>query len=310
MNSDRPFLGIILMLGFCILAPLGDAIAKLLGDTMSVGQLVTSRYAIQAAILVILVWQTDRSFRMSRRVLLLTALRTGLHIVAIGSMFMALRYLPMADALAIAFVMPFLILLLGKTFLGEEVGSHRLAACAVGFIGTLLVIQPNFASVGAAALLPLLVAVFFALFMLVTRQIAKAGDPIVLQTANGLIGTVFLAPLLWLGAMTDMPGFAVTRPIGADIILLALLGVLGTAAHLLMTWSLRFAPSATLAPMQYLEIPVATVIGWLIFRDLPNGLAGLGIVATVVAGLYVIHRERVNAVAMPRSPTPVPPVAE
>ena len=58
-----------------------------------------------------------------------------------------------------------------------------------------------------------------------------------------------------------------------------------------MTWSLRFAPSATLAPMQYLEIPVATIIGFLIFADLPNGLAAIGIVITILAGLYVVYRE-------------------
>ena len=59
-----------------------------------------------------------------------------------------------------------------------------------------------------------------------------------------------------------------------------------------MTWSLRFAPSATLAPIQYLEIPFATLIGFLVFGDLPNGLAALGIAVTIAAGLYVLHRER------------------
>jgi drug/metabolite transporter (DMT)-like permease len=73
-------------------------------------------------------------------------------------MFAALRHLPLADAIAIAFVMPFLLLLLGRTVLGETVGPRRLAACAVGFAGTLLVIQPSFAAVGWAALLPLGVA--------------------------------------------------------------------------------------------------------------------------------------------------------
>lgn len=69
-----------------------------------------------------------------------------------------------------------------------------------------------------------------------------------------------------------------------------MIGVLGTLAHLLMTWSLKFAPSATLAPMQYLEIPFATLIGWLIFSDFPNGLALAGIAVTMASGLYVIYR--------------------
>jgi len=80
-----------------------------------------------------------------------------------------------------------------------------------------------------------------------------------------------------------------------ESLLLVAIGIIGTLAHLLMTWSLRFAPSATLAPMQYLEIPFATLIGWLVFRDLPNGLAAVGISITMAAGLYVVFRERTIA---------------
>ena len=89
-----------------------------------------------------------------------------------------------------------------------------------------------------------------------------------------------------------------------DWLLLALLGIFGTAAHLVITFALRFAPSSTLAPMQYLELPFATLIGWPIFGDLPDGLAALGIAVTVAAGLYVIHRERRS---QPRPLAPRPP---
>ncbi len=286
MTTDRPFLGILLMLGFCVLAPLGDSLAKVLGDTVSLGQLILTRFGVQAVILVPLVVVMGGTLRMTRRIAALTALRTVLHMVGIGAMFTSLRFLPLADAIAIAFVMPFIMLLLGKYVLGEDVGPHRLIACVIGFAGTLLVVQPNFAQVGAPALLPLLVAVVFALFMLVTRQIAREVDPIILQANSGLLALVILLPLL--AVFAQMPALSLALPVGNEWSLLALLGILGTLAHLVMTWSLRFAPSATLAPMQYLEIPIATVIGWLIFRDLPNGLAALGIAVTIAAGLYVI----------------------
>ncbi|MEX3007496.1 DMT family transporter [Hoeflea sp. TYP-13] len=295
MISDRPILGILLMIGFCVLAPLGDSIAKLLGNTVPLGQLLLVRFAMQALILLPLVLLTDRTLRMTRRVFWLMSIRTVLHIVGVGAMFASLRFLPLADAVAIAFVMPFIMLLLGKFVLSEEVGPHRLAACAVGFVGTLLVIQPNFAAVGPPALLPLAVAVIFSLFMLVTRQIAKEIDPISLQVSNGILGSVLLAVLLWLFSGVDLQPLEIIKPSFDDTLLLAALGILGTTAHLLMTWSLRFAPSATLAPMQYLEIPFATFIGWLVFRDLPNALAALGILITVGAGLYVIFREQVVA---------------
>lgn len=302
MTGDRPLLGILLMSGFCVLAPLGDGIAKLLGGTIPVPQLVATRFAIQAAVLVPLVWLTGRTLAMAPRFLLFTALRTVLHIAGIGAMFLSLRYLPLADAIAIAFVMPFIMLLLGHVVLGEEVGGRRLAACAVGFAGTLMVVQPSFAAVGPPALLPLLVAVVFALFILVTRHIAKATEPVALQAVSGVMATGLLLPLFVLGAAFDWPVFAAVAPSGSDWALLVALGLLGTVAHLLMTWSLRFAPAATLAPMQYLEIPVATAIGWLIFRDFPNGLALAGILLTVAAGLYVIARER----SLSRAAVPAP----
>jgi drug/metabolite transporter (DMT)-like permease len=285
-------MGILLMFGFCVLAPLGDALAKLLGQSLPLVQLVTTRFVIQAAVLVPLILVTGRSLLMPAYVLRMTALRTGLHIVGIGAMFLSLRFLPLADAVAIAFVMPFIMLLLGRFVLGEEVGPHRLAACAVGFAGTLMVIQPNFATVGAPALLPLLVAVVFALFMLVTRQIARATDPITLQAVSGLMASAVLIPLALAIQGRGWPDLDLVMPAGRDWGLLLALGLTGTVAHLLMTWSLRFAPTSTLAPMQYLEIPIATLIGFVVFAALPNGLAALGIAVTIAAGLYVIARER------------------
>lgn len=292
MTQDRPLLGIAFMTGFCILAPLGDSIAKILGDSIPLIQLLLVRFVAQVVLLWPIIWFTGLPVKMPRRLFWLMVLRTMLHIIGIGAMFTSLRYLPLADAVAIAFVMPFIMLLLGKFVLNEEVGPHRLMACLVGFIGTLLVIQPSFAAVGWPALLPLVVAVDFALFMLVTRKVAKEVDAMNLQAQSGVIATVLIG-VVWL----------VLGPIGGEVLqavsptpyewgLLAAIGILGTLAHLLMTWSLRFAPSATLAPMQYLEIPVATVIGFLIFKDLPNGLASLGISITIGAGLYVIFREQ------------------
>ena len=289
-HIDRPFIGILFMLGFCVLAPLGDALAKVLGGRLDLGMLVLTRFAAQAAILLPIALLSGATLLVRGRVLALVTTRTLMHIAGISTMFTSLRYLPLADALAIAFVMPFVMLLLGKFVLGEEVGPHRLWASVVGFAGTLLVIQPNFAEVGAPALLPVGVAVIFALFMLVTRQIAKEVDPVALQAVSGLQASAILLPVLIF--LPELPGSGFAAFDLTTGWLLIALGSVGTAAHLLMTWSLRFAPASTLAPMQYLEIPFGTVIGWLIFRDLPNGLAALGILVTIGAGLYIILRER------------------
>jgi drug/metabolite transporter (DMT)-like permease len=309
MSADRPVLGILLMLGFCLLAPLGDGFAKLLGGTIPLLQLVAMRFIVQGAMLLPFMAMGGRRFAMSPRILRLAVLRTLLHITGIGCMFLSLQYLPLADAIAIAFVMPFIMLLLGWFFLGETVGSRRIAACALGFAGTLMVVQPSFAAVGAPALLPLVVAVVFALFMLVTRAIAREVDPISLQCVSGLMASALLLPALLVLDGSGLPLADPVLPDAWEAWLLLLLGAIGTAAHLLMTWSLRFAPTSTVAPMQYLEIPFATAIGFAMFGDFPNGLALAGIAVTMAAGLYVIWREQsINRSARP-TPAPAPPAA-
>ncbi|MFN3146867.1 MAG: DMT family transporter [Paracoccaceae bacterium] len=303
MIADRPLLGIALMTGFCLLAPIGDSMAKVLGDSLPLAQVVAARFGFQVLLLLPVVLLTGRTLTMTRAQYGLTAVRTILHIFGIGAMFLSLRYLPLADALAIAFVMPFIMLLLGWAFMGEEVGIRRLGACAVGFVGTLLVIQPSFAAVGLPALLPLFVAVVFALFMMVTRQMAKDVDALSLQTVSGAMASVILLPLLWLADGTGWAEIDPVAPDGFQWRILVAMGVLGTLAHLLMTWSLRFAPASTLAPMQYLEIPFATVVGYIVFGDFPNGLALAGIAVTMAAGLYIVFRERALS-RTPAAPAP------
>ena len=104
-----------------------------------------------------------------------------------------------------------------------------------------MIIQPSFEEVGAPALLPLLVALNFALFMLVTRTVAKKVDPLSLQCVSGGVGTIVLG-IAYIGLQPlELPSAQLVVPDVSTGYLLLALGVIGTIAHLLMTWSLRFA---------------------------------------------------------------------
>ena len=291
MITDRPVIGISLMLGFCIVAPFGDAVAKLLGASVPLAQVVLIRFAVQLIILAPLVWLSRRPLRIRGLVLWLTILRTLLHIAGIAAMFTALKYLPLADAGAIVFVMPFFMLILGKYVLSEEVGGRRLLACVAGFGGTLLIVQPSFSEVGWPAILPIFVAANFSVFILITRKIAKHTDPISLQAVSGAMAVALMIPAIWGGEKLGIVAFTMITPDTDQWFLLLAIGILGSLAHLLMTWSLRYAPAATLAPMQYLEIPIATLIGLVIFNELPDGWAMVGIGVTMTAGVYILIRE-------------------
>ena len=107
--SDRPLLGITLMLGFCVVAPLADGVGKILGAYMGIGQLVLVRFVAQLVILAPIVMMFGRFRWPQGRLAGLMWLRTVFHIIGIGLMFLSLRYLPLADAIAIVFVMPFIL---------------------------------------------------------------------------------------------------------------------------------------------------------------------------------------------------------
>ncbi len=300
MTADRPALGISLMIVFCALAPLSDAFAKLVGASVPLIQMLAVRFAAQGLLLLPVVWVTGRTLAATRRVMGFIAARTVFHIVGSGFFFMALRFLPIADVVAISFVLPLIMLILGHYVLGEEVGWRRAAACGIGFVGTLMVVQPSFISVGWPAFLPLLAASAFAFYQLIGRQIAREADPISLQTISGFMATPVLIAIVAVTFGQDGEVFGWRTPGTRDAIMLAAVCVTGTLAHLILTWSFRYAPAAALAPMQYLEIPFATLLGLLIFGDFPNGLALVGIVITMTAGLYIVFRER-------RAAAPVPP---
>ncbi|MEE4118880.1 MAG: DMT family transporter [Paracoccaceae bacterium] len=309
MHADRPTLGIALMLLFCLLAPLADALAKMLGDSVPLLQVVAVRFVAQAVLLVPLVLALGGVLRVPRGLWPVVVLRTLLHVVGIALMFLSLRFLPLADAIAIAYIMPFLVLIVGGLVLGEEVGWRRALACAAGFAGTLMVLQPSLRDVGAPALLPLGVAVAFAAFMLLTRKVARAMGPLELQAVNGLIGSALLVPLSLLAEGSGHPELDPVMPDAHALWLLAGIGALGTGAHLALTWSLRFAPAATVAPMQYLEIPFAVLLGLLLFAELPGPLSFAGIALVMAAGLVIILREQRLAARGPRpeAPPPQPP---
>jgi len=207
----------------------------------------------------------------------------------------AISVMPLADALAIVFVAPFIVLLFGKFYLGEDVGPRRVAACFVGFIGVLFVIQPSFAAFGAVAFIPLGTAVSFAFYILVTRGLSRQMHPVALQFHTGLIASLFCLPVLIMAQGSGSELFDPVWPEGIAWLWLFGAGFFATLSHMMMTYALSLAPSATLAPLQYFELPVATFFGYLVFQDFPNTLSLIGIAIIIGAGLYMIHRERVTA---------------
>ena len=288
MPKDNTRLGLLMMIGFCILAPASDAFAKILGDGVPVLQVVVARFMVQLLLIRRSLWTRRQDTWMRGERVGLVILRSALLLLAVTFLFLSLRYLPLADAIAIAYVMPFLVLGVGW-LTGDRASPLALGLCLLGFVGTLMVVQPSFSEIGWPALLPITVAIFFTGFMFITRKISKYIDPIDLQAANGICAMAILLPIAIFGQAMEIPILTIVSVSNIELLYLFGVGILGTLAHLMMTWALRFASAPTVAPIQYLEIPFATLYGWLIFKDFPNGLAAVGIVITITAGLLVLR---------------------
>ena len=294
-STDKILTGVALMLGFCITAPLLDVAAKLASSSVPVGQITAARFIVQCALMAPFLKVMHLSMLVAREQWLPLIFRALLLLFATFCFITAIRVMPLADALAIVFVAPFIVLLFGKFYLDEEVGPRRIGACLVGFIGVLFVIQPSFAAFGAVALIPLGTAVAFALYILVTRGLSRRLHPVVLQFHTGLIASLFCIPVLFLAQGTGSDLLDPVWPKGIAWLWLFGAGFFATLSHMMMTYALSLAPSATLAPLQYFELPVATLFGYLVFQDFPNTLSLMGIAIIICAGLYMIHRERINS---------------
>ncbi|MEH6772568.1 MAG: DMT family transporter [Cereibacter changlensis] len=294
-STDRILPGVALMLAFCVLAPLLDVSSKLASATIPVGQITTARFVVQAALMLPVVLVMRLGWRMSRGLAGMILLRAVFLILSTYSFVAAVQVMPIADALAIAFVEPFILLILGKLLFGDEVGPRRIAASVVGFGGALLVIQPSLAAFGLVALWPLGTAFFFSFYMLATRQISRSMHPVTMQLHTSLAGLVILLPLMLAADLLAIPTLDPVMPRGLDWLWLFGVGFWAALSHMCMTYALKFAPSATLAPLHYLEIVAAVGLGYAVFGDFPNAMTWAGIGVITGSGLYIIARERAVA---------------
>ena len=292
---DRTLPGVALMLAFCVTAPMMDVAAKLAAATVPVGQITAARFLLQGVIMLPVAWAMGLSLAVTPRLAAMLALRALMLILATFSFVAAIAIMPLADALAIAFVEPFIVLLIGRLALGDEVGPRRIAACLVGFGGAMLVIQPSLTVFGTVALLPLVTAFTFAFYILVTRAISDRVHPVAMQASTSIAGVVLCLPVLMLAEGSGAASLDPVMPQGLAWVWLAGVGVWAAVSHICMTYALKFAPSSTLAPLHYFEIVMAVILGLTVFGDFPDTLTWTGIAVICGAGLYVIHRERLAA---------------
>lgn len=219
--------------------------------------------------------------------------RAMIGFVAMGFGYYALTMLPLAEATTISFAAPVFATLLSAIFMLEAVGWHRWGAVAMGFVGVLVVMQPQNASLPLNGLIVALIAAFGVACVIITiRQISRterAMTTVFWFTLISALATGCVVPFF--GSNHEWQGWAI----------MATIAVLGGIAQLLLTESLRVASVVVVAPFDYIQLLWAVGLGWLIWSDVPTLMTACGAAIIIASGLYTLFRER-------RRKTPVRPV--
>lgn len=261
----------------------GDTMAKLLTSDLHPVQIMWSRQmGLLLGVLILLAVRGPGMLRSAN-----PALQIGRGLLAVGSgtlFIFALAYVPLADAVAVSFVAPFLVTVLGALVLKERVGRRRWVAVGVGFLGMLLVVRPGFGVVHPAVFLVLLAATCFALRQILSRVLSGADSTVTTVAYTAITSSLVLTvplPFVW-----RMPDPATELP------LLVGLAVLAAFGETLVIKSLELAQAVVLAPVHYSLIIWGTAYGYVVFGELPDAWTWIGAAVIMATGLYVIHRER------------------
>lgn len=261
-----------------------DTIAKWLVADYSIGQMMWIRYGIFC----IFAWLVVRrraglraSFRTSR-----PWLQGGRALLAVAEsavFVLAFHYLPLADTHAIGATSPLIVIALGALFLGEKVDTARWLAVLAGFLGVLLIVRPGFRSLDWPLLIPLVGALMWGGYQILTRLSARSDSPdttLVWSAFAAFAATSFIGPFDW------------HWPDAISALLMLVTGILGSLAHYALIRALDFAEAGSIQPYSYTLLVWVTALGAIVFRDFPDRWTILGAAIVVASGLYTWNRDR------------------
>ncbi|MDB5547037.1 MAG: protein of unknown function transrane, partial [Tardiphaga sp.] len=284
---DRPFRGILLLMSSTIFLAASDAMAKYLAKSLPPVEIAWLRFAMFVLIMLPIVIRHPRAMRS-----LTPGIQTlrGVAMLASSVFFISgLQYLPIAEASATAFIAPIFVTGLSIVFLAEKVGTRRWIATIVGLIGVFIIVKPGTAAFHPAAILPILSALGWACTLVLTRKMSGADSVITTMSYTALVGFLMLSavvPLYWV------------TPTWQQVAIGAAIGLASTTGHWIVVLAFRYADASVLAPFSYSQLVWVTILGFLMFGEIPDIWTAVGAAVIIASGLYTAHRERVRRTRM------------
>ena len=282
---NRPVLGIVLKLGSVVLFAGMALCVKLLGHDIPIGQTIFVRGLISALVLATIAWHTEGLHLLTTRNWRSHALRSLSGTVSMFCLFAALTMIPLADVTAISFTSPMFVTVLAMLFLGEHIHRFRWTALGVGFLGVLVMIGPHLSFAGNStlgALTALGAAMFSAIAMIFLRKMSGGEHAVTITFYFSLTFTAC-------AALTSLKGWPTPTALQWWFIILA--GLFGVFGQILLTYAYRYAEASTVAPLDYTNMVMAVILGYLFFDEIPSLSIWIGAPLVVGAGLLILWRE-------------------
>lgn len=277
--------------GFALLS-CGDAIIKSIAGAWPGTAVAALRYSIGAMGLGIVLFLNEGRGGFSLPMPKFQLLRGCAVASATILFFSSIFVMPLAEATAIGFTSPMITAILGALFLKERTSGTKWIATLVAFAGVLLIMRPNVAELGWAALLPLGAAFSMALVMIGNRAVAGAGTPLLMQFLVASIAVPFVVGAAIVGHYSGVDALHVGMPDWTIVARCAVVAVSASFAHWLIFMGTTRASAAEIAPMTYVQLLIAVVLGVAVFGDWPDmtSLAGSGII--IATGLFLWRNSR------------------
>jgi drug/metabolite transporter (DMT)-like permease len=282
------------LIGFAIL-PFGDAVVKTMSGQWPGPAIAALRYFFGAVALaaILAVRQGRAGFRCPKPWVQFGR-AFGVSISAAG-FFAGVQLMPLSDMTAISFTSPIIVALLSSALLKEPPSRAIWLASGLAFVGMVILLRPNIATIGWAGVLPLISALGFAVMVVCNRMAAGSGSAMQMQMLISAFALPFLILIAMAGHHSGMPQFVITWPDWTVVARCAVVACTGSVAHTMLYLATERVSAGRTAPLAYSQLLIAVIIGAAFFGDIPDAVALVGAVIIVGAGLYLWRSEQITS---------------